>query len=214
MVIMADIGCMHRSSLDCREGPHPLWLLPAPKEASALSGLSLDVWREFSRPRRPARRRPTDANVVPRVAKRCDLRLLFTNGTACSFRVFFFPRPSAAFSPRGYPRLLVTEHTWSAEEILKLFSLLWYIPKLSGPFSNNPEPKPLERGPPRAEKGMLSKGLGAPCASVPCQEESGWLAVPLTRAEAEAAGPHRPSRGPRPSWTGLKEGKFQEWLTR
>lgn len=31
------------------------------------------------------------------------------------------------------------------------------------------------------------------------EEESGWLAVPLTRVEAEAAGPHRPSRGPRPS---------------
>lgn len=46
------------------------------------------------------------------------------------------------------------------------------------------------------------------------EEESGWLAVPLTRVEAEAAGPHRPSRGPRPSSTGLKEGKFQEWLTR
>lgn len=101
MVIMADIGCMHRSSLDCREGPHPLWLLPASKKASALSGLSLDVWREFSRPRRPARRRPTDANVVPRVAKRCDLRLLFTNGTACSFRVFFLSTSISSFLAQG-----------------------------------------------------------------------------------------------------------------
>lgn len=102
MVIMADIGCMHRSTLDCREGPHPLWLLPAPKKASALSGLSLDVWSEFNRPRRPARRRPTDAHMLRRVAKRCDLRLLFTNGIACSFRSVFISMSISSFLGPGY----------------------------------------------------------------------------------------------------------------